>query len=126
MMPFRGTRFTKASRRTTADSASACATGGKLTLAKLLWSIRMSDEMSQVGFAELLHMSKQQLCDIEHNRKSVSPKLAAVYAKKLGYSQEQFIRLALQDLVDREGLDVTIEVKLNHLKNQNVLKLMHA
>lgn len=89
-------------------------TGGKLTLGKTLWAIRMSDELTQVEFADSLDMSKQQLCDIEHGRKVVSPKLAAWYAKKLGYSQEQFIRLALQDMLDREGLKVTVEIKLNY------------
>lgn len=85
---------------------------GKLSLGKLMLSIRQADEKTQVEFAAKLHISKQQLCDIEHERKSVSPKLAARYASILGYSREQFIRLALQDLVDREGLHVQIEVTL--------------
>lgn len=101
-------------------------TDGKLTLGKLLWAIRMSDEMSQIEFAELLNMSKQHLCDIEHSRKSISPKLAASYAEKLGYSQEQFIRLALQDMVDREGLNVTIEVQLRHGKKSPDLRWAHV
>lgn len=83
---------------------------GKLTLSKLIWAIRQADEISQVDFAAKLKITKQHLCDIEHGRKSISPKLAASYAKILGYSQEQFIRLALQDLVDRDGLNVQIEV----------------
>ncbi|MDF1795366.1 MAG: helix-turn-helix transcriptional regulator [Coxiellaceae bacterium] len=86
-------------------------TGGPLTLAKLLWSIRMSEELTQVEFAAQLKMSKQQLCDIERGRKPVSPKLAAEYAKKLGYSEKQFIRLALQDLLDRAGLHFEVELK---------------
>ncbi|MGD9108105.1 MAG: helix-turn-helix transcriptional regulator [Gammaproteobacteria bacterium] len=86
-------------------------TGGKLTLGRLIWAIRMSADETQVGFASKLGISKQHLCDLERGRKSVSPKLAAVYAKKLGYSKEQFIRLCLQDIVDREGLRVIIEVK---------------
>jgi DNA-binding XRE family transcriptional regulator len=86
-------------------------TGGKLTLGKLIWAIRTSDGETQVGFADKLDISKQHLCDLEHDRKSISPKLAASYAKKLGYSKEQFIRLCLQDLVDRAGLKVIIEVK---------------
>ena len=86
-------------------------TGDKLTLGRLLWSIRKSDDISQVDFAETLGITKQHLCDIEHNRKFVSPKLAAHYAKILGYSEDQFIRLSLQDLVDRDGLDITIEIK---------------
>lgn len=85
-------------------------TGAKLTLGKLLWAIRQADEISQVDFAKKLHITKQHLCDIEHERKSVSPKLAAKYAEILGYSKEQFIRLSLQDLVDREGLNVQVEI----------------
>ena len=85
-------------------------TGTKLTLGKLIWAIRQADEISQVAFAKKLAVTKQHLCDIEHNRKSVGPKLAAKYAKILGYSKEQFIRLALQDWVDREGLNVQVEI----------------
>ena len=87
-------------------------TATKLTLGKLIWAIRQSDDISQVDFAENLGISKQHLCDIEHDRKIVSPKLAAKYAKLLGYSEEQFIRLSLQDLVDRDGLNVQVDVRL--------------
>jgi transcriptional regulator with XRE-family HTH domain len=85
-------------------------TGGKLTLGTLLLSIRQGEELSQVEFAKLLRMSKQYLCDIEHGRRFVSPKAAARYAKKLGYSQHQFVRLCLQDLIDRDGLNMKINV----------------
>ena len=91
----------------------------KLTFGKLMWSIRQSDDISQVDFAKKLNITKQYLCDIEHGRKSISPKLAANYAKILGYSKEQFIRLALQDLVDREGLNVEIEVTLKGRRKQD-------
>lgn len=84
--------------------------GGKLTLGKLIWAIRRGDDGSQVDFADMLKITKQHLCDIERGRKSVSPKLAAKYAEILGYSKEQFIRLALQDLVDREGLNVHVDI----------------
>lgn len=85
-------------------------TGSKLTFGKLIWAIRQADEELQIDFADKLGITKQHLCDIEHERKSISPKLAAKYADILGYSKDQFIRLALQDLVDREGLNVQIEV----------------
>lgn len=84
--------------------------GVRLSLGKLLWAIRQADGISQVEFAKKLRISKQHLCDLEHDRKTVSPKLAARYATKLGYSQEQFIRLSLQDLVDRDGLQVEVKV----------------
>ena len=85
-------------------------TGEKLTFGKLLWAIRMSEEWAQVEFADKLGISKQQLCDLEHDRKSVSPKLAATYAKKLGFSQEQFIRLSLQNMLDRAHLAFSVEI----------------
>ena len=87
-------------------------TGTKLTIGKLIWAVRQADEIPQINFAKKLHITKQHLCDIEHDRKAVSPKLAAKYAEILGYSKEQFIRLSLQDLVDRDGLNVQIEVVL--------------
>lgn len=83
---------------------------GKLTLGKLMLAIRQADGMSQVDFSDKLKITRQHLCDIEHERKAISPKLAAKYAKVLGYSSEQFIRLALQDLVDRDGLNVQVEI----------------
>lgn len=82
----------------------------KLTFGKLIWAIRQAEKMSQVDFANHLHISRQHLCDIEHGRKAISPKLAAKYAEILGYSKEQFIRLSLQDLVDREGLCFQVEI----------------
>lgn len=92
-------------------------TGGKLTLGKLICAIRQADEISQVEFAHKLKITKQHLCDIEHNRKTIGPKLAAKYAAILGYSKEQFIRLALQDLVDRAGLNVQVEIYLKNKKH---------
>jgi len=83
----------------------------KLTLGKLIWAIRESDELSQVKFAKKLGISKQHLCDIEHERKRVSPGLAATYANELGYLPEQFIQLALQSIVDHEGLRVFVAVE---------------
>ena len=92
-------------------------TGGKLTLGKLIWAIREGEEMSQVDFAKKLGVSKQYLCDLEHNRKTTSPKLAAEYANKLGYSKEQFIRLSLQDIVDRDGLNISVEIVSGYKRN---------
>jgi len=86
--------------------------GKKLTLGNLLWSIRRGEDISQVDFAMKLGVSKQYLCDLEQGRRAVSPQTAANYAKQLGYSAQQFIRLCLQDLVDKEGLAVSVEVQM--------------
>lgn len=85
-------------------------TGGKLTLGKLLCAIRQADDKTQVEFSEKLGISKQHLWDIEHERKIVSPKLAAKYAKILHYPKEQFIRLSIQDSLDRDGLNVVVDI----------------
>ncbi|MFX9093425.1 helix-turn-helix transcriptional regulator, partial [Acinetobacter baumannii] len=77
---------------------------GALTLPSLLIAIRQGEELSQVKFAKLLGVSRQYLCDIERNRRMISPKTAAIFANKLGYSPQQFVRLCLQDLINRDGL----------------------
>lgn len=84
---------------------------GKLTLGSLLLSIRQGEEMTQIEFAKLLGVSKQYLCDLEHERRFASPKSAAAYAKILGYSSRQFVRLCLQDILNRDGLNLIIAVK---------------
>ncbi len=83
----------------------------KLTLGNLLLAIRQGEELSQVEFAKLLKVSKQYLCDIERGRRFISPRAAAEFAKKLGYSQKQFVRLCLQDWIDRENLHLKIDVR---------------
>lgn len=70
---------------------------GKLTLGKLIWSIRQCEGITQVNFAKSLKITKQHLSDIEHGRKVISPTVAAQYAAILAHSPEQFIRLALQE-----------------------------
>ena len=82
----------------------------KLTLGGFILAIRQGEELSQVKFAEMLGMSRQMLCDIEHNRKNISPKKAAEYAETLGYSPKQFIRLCLQDMLNRDGIKLSVDL----------------
>ena len=84
--------------------------GRPLTLGGLLQSIRLSEEMSQAAFAKKLRLSPSHLCDIEKGRKVVSPERAARFATILGRSQQQFVRLALQELVDETGLKMKVDV----------------
>jgi transcriptional regulator with XRE-family HTH domain len=82
----------------------------KMTFGNLIWSIRECEEMSQTEFAKLLRVSRQYLCDIERGRRIVSTKTAAVFAKKLGYSPIQFIRLAIQDDLNKNGFHLDVEI----------------
>ncbi len=84
--------------------------GRPLTLGGLLESIRLGEEMSQAAFARKLGISPSHLCDIEKGRKVVSPERAARFAKTLGRSPEQFVRLSLQGLVDEAGLRMKVDV----------------
>ena len=86
-------------------------TNTKLTLGKLIWSIRRCAEISQSEFAKLLGISSSHLCDIEHDRKTVSAELAKKYAEILGYGEKQFVRLALQATLDKAGIDFDIELE---------------
>ncbi len=84
--------------------------GGPLTLAKLLRSIREGEALTQAELAEMLGISKQHLSHIENGRKVVSPERAASWAARLGYAESQFVRLALQDALRRVGLRYTVTV----------------
>jgi len=84
--------------------------GRPLTLGGLIESIRLGEEMSQTAFARKLGVSPSHLCDIEKGRKVVSPQRAARFARVLGRSPEQFVRLSLQELVDEAGLKMRVNV----------------
>ncbi|PIT99127.1 MAG: XRE family transcriptional regulator [Bdellovibrionales bacterium CG10_big_fil_rev_8_21_14_0_10_45_34] len=85
-------------------------TGGPVTLGRLLESIRLGEESSQAQFAKRLHISRSHLNDIEKGNKAVSPERAARFARALGHSEERFVELALQSLVDEAGLKLKVMV----------------
>jgi transcriptional regulator with XRE-family HTH domain len=62
------------------------------------------------SFAEKLEISKQYLCDLERGRRFPSVGAAAGYARKLGYTESQFVRLCLQDMVDKEELELEVTI----------------
>jgi transcriptional regulator with XRE-family HTH domain len=82
--------------------------GKPLTLAMVLWSIRMCDEMSQVDFAEKLGISRAHLCDIEKGRAFLSAERAARFADILNHSRVHFVQMALQEELDRHNLGILI------------------
>lgn len=86
-------------------------TGGALSFGELIRSIRLGEEEPQASFAKRLDISVAHLCDIEKGRKTVSVERAARFAKVLGYSKEQFVRLALQEIVNKARLDMHIYVE---------------
>ena len=78
--------------------------GGPLTFARLINSLRLSDDMTQEQMAKKLGVTKGHLSQIENGRKFVSPDRAQSFAKKLGYSEIMFIKLSLQDQLTRANI----------------------
>jgi transcriptional regulator with XRE-family HTH domain len=83
---------------------------GRLSLGQSLRAIRQSEQVSQTAFAKQLGVSVQYLCDLEHDRKLVSPKKAQFFAKTLGYPPEQFVVLSLQDSLNYYDIPMVVEV----------------
>jgi transcriptional regulator with XRE-family HTH domain len=106
---------TDGSRRTSSGAVDARpfleqVVGGPIGLGALIEAIRQAEEETQTQFAARLGVSRSHLCDIEKGRKVVSPERAARFAELLGYSPDQFVRLALQDSVNRTGLRYTVQL----------------
>ena len=85
-------------------------TGGPVTLGKLIEAIRLGEEKSQAEFAKRLKISRSHLNDIEKGSKAVSPERAARFAHAMGHSEERFVELALQSLIDEAGLKLKVMV----------------
>ena len=77
---------------------------GALTFGGLLSSHRLCEEIGQREFAKILGISPSSLCDLEKGRTIPSVSRARKIAKKLKVSEEVCIELALQELLNREGL----------------------
>lgn len=84
---------------------------GPLNLGMLLNALRLCEEMSLAEFSKKLGITVSHLCDIEKRRKAVSPERAAKFAKILGRSKEQFVRLALQDILDHAGIKMKVQLE---------------
>ncbi len=86
--------------------------GKSLSIGSFLEAIRLGEDKTLEEFAKKLKLSRSHLCDIEKGRKAVSAARAAQFAKILRHSEAQFVRLALQDEVERAGLHMKIKVEV--------------
>lgn len=84
---------------------------GPLTVANFLRSWRLSEDLSQKDFANMLKMSAANLCDIERGRKGISVEKAVEIAKKIGYSKEALIKIVLQDQLAAAGIHLEVLLK---------------
>jgi transcriptional regulator with XRE-family HTH domain len=84
---------------------------GPMTVGLFLKAIRESDDTSQVDFAKKLKISRANLCDLEKERKLVSPERAAKFARILKVPESALIRLALQDMLRAAHLNYQVQLK---------------
>lgn len=101
----------RSTKKSTAMKFLEDLSGGPLNLAEFLTSIRIGEEMSYKEFASKLGISRSHLCDIEKGRKAVSLDRAIEFAEILGYSKNQFARLALQTQVNNAGLRYKVRIE---------------
>lgn len=85
--------------------------GGPITFGDMVWSSRLSLEMSQAELGEVIGVSRSYICDIEKGRRTVSPERAAAIAEALGMSPTLFVQQSIQDAVDRAELGLKVSIK---------------
>ena len=85
--------------------------GGPLTLGGAIESIRVGEGLSQTECAKKLGVSKSHLCDVEKDRKVVSPERAAKWAKIMGYPEAVLVKLAIQAELNAAGLKYKVEIE---------------
>ncbi len=84
------------------------ALGCTLNFSRLIADCREKSGLSPQDFASKLGISKQKLNNLESGKAKTLPKEAAEYAQILNESEEQFVRLALQDMFDKDGLNYNV------------------
>ncbi|APD50867.1 helix-turn-helix transcriptional regulator [Francisella hispaniensis] len=84
--------------------------GGKPTFGETIAAIRKCEDLTQVELAKKLGVSKQYLCDVENNRKSVSVDKAIKIAQALGQSKRLLVELALQEMLNKNHLNYSISL----------------
>lgn len=81
---------------------------GPVSFGDLLKAIRLSLELTQVQMAKKLKISRQELCDIEKGRKTVSVDRAVFFAKKLKHSDKLFAKYVIEDQLRKSGLNLKV------------------
>ena len=84
---------------------------GERTVAEFMRSWRLVHEVTQAEFARKLGISRANLCDIEMGRKGISPQRAADIAKRIGYSENVLIEMAIEEQLAAAGLKFSVVVK---------------
>jgi len=85
---------------------------GPLTFAKVLKAWRQCEEMPQKMLAKKLGVTPSTLADLESGRRIPSLQRAEKIAILMGAIPQQWVRLALQDYINKSGVDYSIKVEV--------------
>jgi transcriptional regulator with XRE-family HTH domain len=83
---------------------------GNMTFAKLLYSYREAEGLSQVELAAKLGLSKGNICDFEKGRKIPSAAKAEAMAISLGDLPSYWVEVTIQDLLTQDQLDYFVKI----------------
>lgn len=84
---------------------------GPISFGQMIRSWRIGHELSLVQMADILGISKQDLCNIEKGRKLVSVERAVSFAKAVDMSEKVFAVYALQDQLRKVGIKGEITIR---------------
>lgn len=84
---------------------------GPMSFGGFLKAARTMKDLTQKEMADLIKISKANLCDIEKGRQYVSIEQAAKIAKVCGLSDILAVECAIQDSLRRAGLKMKVEIK---------------
>lgn len=93
-----------------------------ISFGRMIKSLRLSDNLSQVELARRMGKSKQYINDVESDRTVVSAPMAAMFAMVMGYSLPMFVSKALKEQLSKNGLP--LEVHLTALDKNFELEVM--
>lgn len=79
-----------------------------LTVGDFIKNYRLGEDLTQTELALKLGLSKQRLCDIEKDRSNLSIQLCKKIAKKLDVPTEWLVKLAIQEQLDQENIDLKV------------------
>lgn len=82
-----------------------------MTFGRLLNSLRLADEISQVELAKKASVSKGLICDIEKGRRDASIELVIKLAKIMGYAPESFVSILLEEQIHRAKLFYRVKLE---------------
>ena len=84
---------------------------GPLSIASMIESHRLCEEITHAELARRLGISRANLCDIEQGRKLVSPERAARFACALNDSETLWIQVALEDELRESGFNFKVHLQ---------------